>query len=504
MKRVRVFLINGLILTITAFIMRFIGISFEVFISNKIGTEGMGVYQLVMSVYLFAITLASSGINLASTRIVSEDIACQNEQGAKHAMKKCILLSLIVGSLSCLILLLSSNIISLTLLHNKVSALPLKIMAISLPFISISAAINGYFSAVRRVIKTASSKILEQVIKIGITVIFLSILLPNNVNFSCIALVIGICISEICSFIYVYILYIFDKKKYMKNKKNNTSISASDYNKRIINITLPIALTSYIRSALSTLQQLLIPLRLQVSGLTYSSALSKYGLICGMTLPILLFPSVIIISFSNLLIPEISYYYAKKNYAQIKNITSRIFKSVFIFSICIFGIFLTFSNELSIIIYSNSQVGHFLKVLSPLVLVMYLDTIVDSILKGLDKQVSVMKCNIADLFVSIFCIYFFVPILGINGYVLSIYVSEFFNFCVSIITLLKITHVKMNAYIWFIKPLIGILSARFILRIFTLKTYTLIDLISHISIFIAIYILILILLGALKKKDFIF
>ena len=81
--------------------------------------------------------------------------------------------------------------------------------------------------------------------------------------------------------------------------------------------------------------------------------------------------------------------------------------------------------------YQNAEVAVYIKLLAPLLFFMYLDTIVDSILKGLDAQVSVMLCNIIDLLVSIFLIYFMVPILGLPGYLLVICVSEVLNFTIS-------------------------------------------------------------------------
>ena len=74
-RRIKVFLFNGILLTITALAMKAIGMFFGVYISNKIGTEAVGIYQLIMSVYMFAITIANSGIHLATTRIVSEQEA---------------------------------------------------------------------------------------------------------------------------------------------------------------------------------------------------------------------------------------------------------------------------------------------------------------------------------------------------------------------------------------------------------------------------------------------
>ena len=68
--------------------MRTIGMFFNVYISNKIGTEAIGIYQLIMSVYMFAITLANSGINLATTRIVSEQQAFRYGKWHKKSNQK--------------------------------------------------------------------------------------------------------------------------------------------------------------------------------------------------------------------------------------------------------------------------------------------------------------------------------------------------------------------------------------------------------------------------------
>lgn len=81
-RRIKVFLLHGILLTITGLVMRTIGMFFNVYISNKIGSEAIGIYQLIMSVYMFAITLANSGIHLATTRIISEQEAFR--YGSRH------------------------------------------------------------------------------------------------------------------------------------------------------------------------------------------------------------------------------------------------------------------------------------------------------------------------------------------------------------------------------------------------------------------------------------
>lgn len=498
LRKAKLFIINVVILTSTSILMQTIGLSFNVYISNKVGSESIGIFQLIMSVYTFFITLATSGINLATTRVVAEEIACNNKNGSLKAAKQAIFYSFCVGTLACLILLFAANFIVHICLHDKVTKTPIYIIALSLPFISMSAAINGYFSAIRKVFKTASSQILEQFVKIIITSTLLSIFLPKGLEYACICLVIGTCVSEALSFLYVYLLYHLDKRK--QNKSNE---SKKSYKKEILNICIPIAITSYIRSGLSTFKQLMIPLRLEKSGLSCEQSLSQYGLISGMTLPILLFPSVFINSFSTLLIPEFSTIFVKKNYKRIYTLTSKIFKSTLLFSACIFGIFLNFSDELSQIIYQNTQVGTYLLYLAPIVLIMYLDTVVDGMLKGLNEQVNVMKCNILDLFVSISFIYFLLPIYSIYGYLAVIYISEILNGIISIHQLKKVTKIKIKFFSWIIMPIGCALLSRYFINIFAITLPSPIStLFCNILLYCLIYFLLLCFSNCVTKKDF--
>ena len=75
MRRGRKFFINAIILTSTSLFIRTVGVSFNVYISNKLGASGVGLFQLIMSVYVFAVTFATSGINLTTTRLVAEGLA---------------------------------------------------------------------------------------------------------------------------------------------------------------------------------------------------------------------------------------------------------------------------------------------------------------------------------------------------------------------------------------------------------------------------------------------
>ena len=435
MKVLKIFILNTTILLVSTVLLQIIQIFFSIYIANTIGEEAVGVFSLVMSVYMFGITLASAGINISATRVVSEELACQNEIGAKKAAKRCIFFSFIFSICASSIFFISADFITVHCLQNHISKNVIYLICIALPFISMSSAINGYFTAVRRVYKNAFAKFFEEFVKIACTFLFLRSFMPDGIDYACYSLILADVISEITSFLHLYILYIRDKRGSLIESRYK---DLDSYNKRILRITIPVALTSYLRSGLSTVKQLIIPSSLQKSGMNSSNSLISYGIVNGMTLPIIMFPVSLIASFSSLLIPEFSRYYTQEKYKKIKSVSSIILICTFIFSVIVAIFIFVFSDELSSFIYHKSEIAKYLRILSPLIVFMYLDIVIDSILKGLDAQVDVMIINVFDCLISIAFIYFLVPILGFSGYVISIFISEIVDFSLSGYKLLKI------------------------------------------------------------------
>lgn len=440
MKTLKIFVLNTLILLFSSVILQVIGLFFNIYISNTIGEEAVGVFSLVMSVYTFGITLASAGINISATRVVSEELACKNEVGAKKAAQRCVLFSLIFGICASLIFFIFADFITIHCLHSRISKNVIYLICIALPFIAMSSAINGYFTAVRRVYKNAFAKFFEEFVKIVCTAILLKSFMPDGINYACYSLILADVISEISSFLHLYILYLRDKRGSLVESRYK---DLESYNRRILRITIPVALTSYLRSGLSTVKQLIIPSSLQRSGMNSSNSLIAYGIVHGMAMPIIMFPVILITSASSLLVPEFSRYYAQEKYKKIRSVSALILSCTLIFSIFVAIFIFIFADELSNFIYHKTEIAKYLRILSPLIVIMYLDIVVDSILKGLDAQVSVMAINVFDCIISIAFIYFVVPILGFSGYIISIFISEVIDFSLSGYKLLHILH-KMN------------------------------------------------------------
>lgn len=302
--------------------------------------------------------------------------------------------------------------------------------------IAISSCISGYFTAVRRVYKSVFANFLEYVAKIIITIFLLKKYIPTgNIENICFALILSDVLSEVCSFTYNIFVFIFD----LNTKIDNTcTVKNNHFLHRIFRILLPVAFTSYIRSGLSTLKQLIIPSSLEKNGINCETALAEYGTITGMAMPIVLFPATFLTAVSGLLIPEFSRYYVKKDYLKIKKYSDKLIIGSFLFALFLTFLYIIFGNKLGEIIYHDAQVGIYIKMFAPLIPFMYVDIVVDNILKGLDAQVNVLFINIADLLVSISFIFFFVPVFGIKGFIVSIFASEILNFGLSLKKLLDL------------------------------------------------------------------
>lgn len=482
-QKSKLFLINGAILTSTSLLMKFAALIFNIYISNQIGSEAVGVFSLVMAVYLFFITVATSGLNIAVTVIVSEKFALNKNQQAIKAIRTCIFFSLLLGIAAGGLILLFSNFITSKCLHNMVSSRPLFYIAIGLPFIAMSSCISSYFTTVRKAYKNAISQVFEFTIKMFATIILLKINISNGVEAICISLILADVISEVCSFTLIFILYIIDIRL-----KKLEDVRSFGQRFNILKIAFPVAVTSYIRSGLSTLKQLIIPTQLEKSGISCSRALSQYGMINGMVLPVITFPTVLTDSYSMLLIPEFSTYVAQKNYKAINYIANKIFKITCAFTMCICSIFFIFSNDLGLAIYNNIEIGYYFKIFTPFIFFMYMDHIIDCILKGLNKQFGVMCCNILDLSITTCFIYFLLPVLGIKGYVLSIFFSEVLNFCISLFQLFKYSRIKPNLIDWIVVPLFCSFVGFFVVNIWRFNFVGLVgNLIFNVFLFVLVY-----------------
>ena len=457
-SKTRVFFLNAISLTVTAILMRAVAVIFNVYVAKSAGSEAMGLYSLLGSVYAFSITVATAGINLGTTRLVSEAIGSGDYSLARVSMRKALICCTVTGGLASILLYACAPYLASFFLSDARAETPLKILATSLVPIAVCSCLSGYFTAVRRVKISSFSQVPIQLIKIGFTFAFLSLFGRRNAEYACIALVLGSTAAEFASLAVTFTLYCIDKKKLCDKVGIKADISGGVV-RRLLSITLPVTFSACVRSALTMFQHALIPKGLRASGKSWTEALSSYGALHSMAMPLILFPSALISGFAGLLVPEISECMVQGRYDRLERVSYRALSLSLFFSIGVSGIMTFFSGELGMILYNNAETARYIRIMAPLIPVMYIDGAVDAVLKGSGHQVYSMNVNIVDTLTACIFALTLIPKLGILGYIISIYATEILNTTLSLGKLLSVSRMRPRIFHQVVMPIICIVGA---------------------------------------------
>lgn len=429
----RRFIKNSLLMTAALFISQTAAILFNIYISRRLGAEGMGIYRLVITVYAFAAAFSTSGISLAVTRLVTELLAFGKTGEAKRAVTIC----MIVGvGLSCTVGVLISALsgkIGVGLLGDERTVLSLRVLSLSLPFMAVSACFRGYFLAVRSVIKSASEQLLEQIVQISVCVNIITPFSERGLEYACCAVAIGTTVSEIASCIYSAVLYIIDIRKYKSKGKSSKGTI-----RKLAEVGLPVTGSSFLRSGLSMIENTLIPTGLQRYGFSVQNAVGEYGIIMGMALPVLMFPSVCLTPLSSLIIPELSEAKAANRNSAISRMAKKALTAAILFIIPTTLLFLIFGDEIAMLLYNRDDVGVYIRILSLTLPFAYLDRVVDGMLKGLNQQLHYFTYNIIDSATRVILSLILIPILGVKAIIIIMFISVILNSTLSLHRLLFI------------------------------------------------------------------
>ena len=421
---------NTALLTGSSLLMNCIGMAFQIWLVGRIGTTGIGLYQLVCAVTSLCATVAISGIRFACTRLVSEELGLENSAGIRGAMRRCTAYGLFFGLASAAILWLLAEPIGFLWVGDARTVLSLQISAFSMPCIALCSAFSGYFTAVGRVWKPTLVHLAEQLAGIALVALFLEMSPEGDIEKSCAAVTSGRLAADVLSLLLMAVVYAADRRSYYSGDEGGLRLTG-----RMLKIALPLAVSAYARSALSTLQHLLVPRGLKAAGYSADGALSGYGVIQGMVLPAILFPSCIMAAIAELIIPELTEAQVRQDEEGIKQTVASLFRMSLLFSSAVALFLFLFADMLGYVIYNSGEAGYYIRLLSPLVPIMYTDMTVDGCLKGLGQQVWSMGINILDALIGLLLVWWLLPRYALSAYIGIIYFGEVFNFILSVFRL---------------------------------------------------------------------
>jgi len=437
------FIKGTLILTATGLISRLIGFSYRIYLSRLFGEEGMGVYQLLGPVLALSFSITAAGLQTAISKYVAEEVSHKNSHASFRTLGVGLFLSLALSILCMGITIRFSEWIAIHFLLESRTASMLRIIALSIPLAAVHSCINGYFYGIRKTAVPAATQLIEQFFRVACVFIANLLAQKHQMMFTINVAVIGLVIGEFCAML-VSILAIY--LRFYKARKPVTSgpeihFTANKYPAiagKLLKLAIPLSATRIIINFLQSIEAVYIPNMLQIYGYDAKTALSVYGVLTGMAMPLLFFPNALTGSMSLLLLPLISQADATGNRTAVRRAYHKtLYSCLFLGAVCTLG-FLLAGGFAGTLLFKSELAGRFIRVLSFLCPFLYLSTTLSSILHGLGKAGCVFFVNVSSLLIRLGIVFLCIPHFGIESYLWGMLFSQIYQTLCFLWTLRKI------------------------------------------------------------------
>ncbi|MBE5882147.1 MAG: polysaccharide biosynthesis protein [Lachnospiraceae bacterium] len=418
------FLSGTLLLTLTGVISRIIGFFYRIYLSHHIGEEGMGIYQLLAPVMALSFSLTCAGIQTSISKYTASYIAQKQEKSALRILMTGFTLSLFLSIGTACFLYQNAIWVASALLTESRCAPLVRIYSLSLPFACIHSCINGYYYGMKKSMLPSMSQLVEQLARVGSVFAIYSYGNYMGTPPSIAVTMLGILIGEICATTLSLGALYFHLSRRNTSPARRTSTSYLQHLSELLHMAVPLAANRLTLNFLQSVEAVQIPNRLVLSGMSKSSALANYGVLTGMTYPLILFPSAVTSSVSVLLLPYISEAGANGDTAKIKSAIRKSVLACLLLGSFFCILFLFFGPFLGEFLFGSQLAGTYIQILSIACPLLYLGGILTSILHGLGKALQAFFLNASCLLVRLGFVFFLIPKVGMTGYLLGIFVSE--------------------------------------------------------------------------------
>lgn len=412
-----------IILSITGIISRMLGFFLHIFFSRIFGAEALGVYQLVLPILALALALTASGIQTALSKLIAEHSSSRHEQ-AKYLIAA-LTLSVSLSVICAVFLYLFSDWLSIHLLNEQRTAPLLRISALSIPLAAIHACVCGYFYGIKKTFVPALSQLLEQLVRI-ISIYIVYLFLTSHGQEATITLAaLGMVFGEAASMLFsLLFLTLSQTKEYPITFSRTKLFRTLPIFRELILLSFPLSSSRICIHILQSLEAAALPACLLLYGLSHSEALTLYGTLTGMSLPVILFPTVITGSIAVLLLPVISEANSQKDYSKVeRSIHLSIRYSLIAGSLCTIMFCLT-GKTIGLYLFKNELSGHYIQVLGFLCPFMYIAGTLSSIINGLGKTGTTFFISNLSMLIRLALVYYLIPDYGMEGYLWSILISQ--------------------------------------------------------------------------------
>ena len=428
---------SALLLTVVNLLLRLVGTSFQVYLSSRIGAEGIGLLQLTLSVGAMAMVAGMAGIRTATMYLTAEEIGRGQPKNSVWVLSSCLLYSIVCSVFVAIILYGYAPFIADKWIGNTRIVPSLRLFAVFLPVSCLCGVMTGFFTGANRIVTLAAVEVGEQLFCMICTVLLLTLWAGHDSERACQSVILGSCLGGCLTLCCLVILRLRDRAKAEKK---------IPMGRRLTNTALPLALADDLRTGISTVENLMVPKRLALYPGT-ASALADFGTVSGMVFPVLMFPAAILFGLTELLIPELARCRAAGSEKRIRYLVTKSLRVAMLYGCLCGGILYLTAKPLTMRLYKSTDAGKYLTWFSLLAIMLYCDLITDAMIKGLGQQKASVRYNIITNLMDVLLLFILLPRYGISGYFFSFLITHAINFVLSLRRLMLISKVKLPFYI---------------------------------------------------------
>ena len=447
------YLKNAALMTGADVLLRLAGMGLRIWLANALGGEGMGLYQLVLAVYSLFVTLATAGVSVAATRLMAEELA-RSPAEARGMLRRLLLAGAGLGVTALAAQFGLAGLAARWWLGDARAAGALRVSSLGLPWMAVSSVLRGFFIARRRVEPNVLSQLAEQTVRIGIVWAALgrADALGWDAGQRCTAVLGATAASEAVSTGLMALFYCREARRCFGSQPAQRP---HDPGRRLWDILWPVEGGRCLASALHTAENMLVPaclaVYLQCSG-GRAEAVTQYGNLKGMALPLLTFPFGLLGSLSVLLMPEITQAHLRGQSRRLSVLIDRMLRLTGYFSALAGAAFWVWGQPLAEALYGSAEAGSYLVILGPAMPLMYLESMVDGAMKGMGEQKAVFRYSMWDSCLRIAGVVLLLPRFGMKGFLFVILLSSLYTCAANTGRLLSSCGLPLRLWRWLGAP----------------------------------------------------
>lgn len=416
------FIRGTLLLIFTGFLSRLMGFFYRIFLSHTIGAHGIGVFQLVFPLQTLVMAICASGIQTAISRLCASEEALGHSEKARDFFVMGTFVSVASALVLCFLTYTYAPFLSESILKEPLTQPLIRMIAFCFPLDAVHVCINSYYYSRKKAGFPAAIQLLEQLARTGSCYLVYLIFLSEKRQVTAIIAAAGSLCGEIAAcLLSVFVISIhFQKTHYTPFPLKKPVILL----KRITEISFPLTLNKVLLTLLGSMEVILIPQRLMLSGINAKEALSIYGVFTGMALPLILFPATVTNSAAVMLLPSIAQLQTLGYQKRIRYVISQIFRYSLILGCFCSALFIFFGQFLGEFLFHSHTAGVYIRTMAFICPFLYLNTTLTSILNGLGKSAFCLIHSLISILIRVSFVLFAIPVMGIKGYLYGILCGE--------------------------------------------------------------------------------